>query len=1445
MNDPPADNHSNDPDDSSKPSTASSSEPTITQTMLAAAAAAAQATVGTPVDTRPWKLVQAGEPLDILRADFSNFLPWYGTLTALAHLHGGVLGFSSLTSDLAPLNPTAVATATNLKFAIRSLVDKALQPAVDRFSTPAQAITFLRSQAPPPELAIESIHEEASRTMLIPGQLSEYIRAHTEAHEAIVAADPNSHFASCRIYIRRMLGCIDTSSDPELSAWAAAHRNRIDLKHKHVLDLHRMLRGSHVSRADPRTAPMAFGAGTTSRRNYAQRAPTTGTRYAKGSCVHHPESKTHTTSMCRQGPRSVNRTPRRTTPNPPTQAYSVTSTHDTNDSFDSSIVSEQAASIAELTAQIQRLHAANAQLAAQASVNDKSTYTPFPTILDSGATDHFGPPNLPLHNARPSKAIVTVADGRNVRVRRTGSITIPTAPHPLTIHAHATPGFHKLLLSVPKLALQHDILFTGRRAHIYPIRSTQVSAAPLASATTQDGLYQMDKPPTATKALSVNPTPITPALLIAPIPHLLTGIHKVFNHVAPAALKRLARLHPTLISFHKHLAQPVPSDGRLATCPPCHISRQKRAPFTPRPTPTRYEPLEKVSHDTTGPLLVSHKGHRYLHAIVDRASRYMAVIPLPSRAAVPAAAQTVLASWSVKLKRPITRLHADNAPELHAPSLANPLAATGTDMSRTARHSSAQNGQAEHVFSTIFNAVRAALASSALPKSYWDWASLDAADKHNHLPSSVYPHSPPATTFHGTPQTIPPFHAFGQLGWATETTSTGHHPKLAPRATMVYYLRAPNCSQIIVAPVLDNGKIGTARAVRAAEFQPHVSITPKHTQPTPPPIQDTAHLADTTIPLLFPPEPILPAPKNLREARRHPDAALWGTAYDAEVRRFLVDLQAVEFIDRAPGDTPRPTNMGFKLKPTAQGRPGIRKARLSVRGDLMTPDREFNSTATSSHAPSHAGRRLMLASAAAMGYSVQSWDVPGAYPRAPSDPDYRQTMHQPSLFDGTFIAPGKICLIKRAMPGTPDAGRRWAIYRDARLLSWGWHRSSFESGLFYRKTASGQPIWLLADTDDFLLLGPDHDSLQQLRQPFTRDWQVTVQRLDPITPTIQHAGLSISLSNNGLKITNPRNVSNLLRAHEAETAHPRLTPWPIHTDLTALKPDERGVNSTNYASIVGALRFLADTSHPLLSFAVQKLATALQNPGQRHLTAAHHLLAHLRLLVYDGPEYNRQHDGRIDLIAYSDSDYATCIDTRRSVTGIMTLANTVPVAWSSRRQTSVVGSTTEAELTAAATASRDVRWLANLAHEVYIPLTNELTQAADGTRTPVVTLCVDNKGAVDIANGTGPTKASRHMAVRSMLLQEQVRRNQLRIRQVPTTHQLADAMTKLLGPTKFRQARDALGLTLASSPPRVEGRETTHRQHLPTRTGAPHSLDNSSYSCQPAKLTVTSAVSCT
>ena len=68
---------------------------------------------------------------------------------------------------------------------------------------------------------------------------------------------------------------------------------------------------------------------------------------------------------------------------------------------------------------------------------------------------------------------------------------------------------------------------------------------------------------------------------------------------------------------------------------------------------------------------------------------------------------------------------------------------------------------------------------------------------------------------------------------------------------------------------------------------------------------------------------------------------------------------------------------------------------------------------------------------------------------------------------------------------------------------------------------------------------------------------------------------------------------------------------------------------------------------------------------------------------------------RLSLVMFSDSDYASCRDTRRSVSGYALMLNGCAISWLCKKQQSVASSTTEAEYMALATTSRRAVWYPN------------------------------------------------------------------------------------------------------------------------------------------------------
>ncbi|KAL9444098.1 hypothetical protein AB3S75_017305 [Citrus x aurantiifolia] len=121
----------------------------------------------------------------------------------------------------------------------------------------------------------------------------------------------------------------------------------------------------------------------------------------------------------------------------------------------------------------------------------------------------------------------------------------------------------------------------------------------------------------------------------------------------------------------------------------------------------------------------------------------------------------------------------------------------------------------------------------------------------------------------------------------------------------------------------------------------------------------------------------------------------------------------------------------------------------------------------------------------------------------------------------------------------------------------------------------------------------------------------------------------------------------------------------------------------------------------------------MQYPRHLDLAAVHRILRYLRGIPSRGLFFLPGSPPH--LVAYSDADWACCLDTRRSVTSwCMFLGNSL-ISWKSKKQDHVSKSLTEYEYRAIYAACSEIFWLRGLLAELGFSQSNPTLLHADNT----------------------------------------------------------------------------------------------------------------------------------
>jgi len=469
-----------------------------------------------------------------------------------------------------------------------------------------------------------------------------------------------------------------------------------------------------------------------------------------------------------------------------------------------------------------------------------------------------------------------------------------------------------------------------------------------------------------------------------------------------------------------------------------------------------------------------------------------------------------------------------------------------------------------------------------------------------------------------------------------------------------------------------------------------------------------------------------------------------------------------------PGKRPVGCKWVYTVKYSADGSIDRYKARLVAKGFTQAPD-EFG--ATFAPVAKLTCVRLLLSLAASHDWPLYQLDVKNAF------------LHG-DLLEEVYLAPppgfalkgeysGRVCRLHKSLYGLKQSPRAWFARFSSVILQSGFTQCRSDHTCFIRATPAGRRTIVLVYVDDIIITGDDPSGISGVKATLSSAFEVK-----DLGHLRYFLGIEVARSRKGISISQRKYTLDLLRDTGLLGCRPASTPMDInhrlHADAGDPLPDP-----SQYQRLVGRLIYLTNT-RPDISFSVSVLSQFMHSPRTSHLEATRRVLRYLKGAPGLGLFYRAGCSS--SLSCFTDADFAGSLTDRRSTTGFCVFHGEHLISWRSKKQHIVSRSSAESEYRAMAHGVTELVWLRSLLDELGQPL-------ASGS-----TLYCDNKSAILLTQDSVLHERTKHIEMDVHFLRDHVRAETVLPAYVSSADQLADALTKAIGPTRLDLTISKLGM---------------------------------------------------
>lgn len=710
--------------------------------------------------------------------------------------------------------------------------------------------------------------------------------------------------------------------------------------------------------------------------------------------------------------------------------------------------------------------------------------------------------------------------------------------------------------------------------------------------------------------------------------------------------------------------------------------------------------LECVSSDVCGKISPpTHDGYEYFVSFIDHFSHFSIIYLMKRKNEVESCLKKYVALTESMFNTRISKLRCDNGGEYVSASIRKFCSEKGIELVYTVPRNPHQNGVAERFNRTVMDKARCMIFDSSFHKQMWGEAVLTATYLINRIPTSVLPDNmTPSERWYGYKDDLKKIHIFGCTAHAL-IPPEDREGKLSPHSKKLKLVGYCNngyrlwdeekCKVVMSRSVTFDESVNFVKCVTGSNLsnevdddeteqlseeelestfeatRPKIQQLSEGQQNCQPEVRRSrrnrelpAHFNDFEMMMALSAGNIpSEVPQSYEEAIVSEE---WKSAIDAELKSMVVN-KTWELVEKPPNIKVIDSRWVFTVKNINNC--DVKKARLVARGFQQPAlgDENFYSPVARMFT-----LRTILSLAIEYNMKFLQLDVKSAFL---SSPLHDAVYMKPPC--GLKVPDNKVCKLMKALYGLKQSPKCFNEFLNEKLSDLKFKRSETDPCLYFNEYS-----YILIWVDDMLVVSRNESDLNYLKENLMKCFDLKISENNN---KFVFLGIEIETGRNRIKLSQKTLLQKILKNFQMDNS--KIAPIPIQPNLYLKKENNVSDSSMDikYRELVGSLMYLMLGTRPDICFSVAYFGRFQSCFNSIHYKYLKNVLRYLNGTQELGLVYRKNDEAESKIVAYADSDFASDINDRKSVSGFLIKMNQNILYWCSKKQPMMAISTTEAD----------------------------------------------------------------------------------------------------------------------------------------------------------------------